>query len=556
MKKSYFLLLFAIIIISEISGQVIISNDNSVPDPSAILELKSTDKGLLPPRMTLSQRSGIIDPAEGLMIYCTNCGQDGTPVLSVYMTGAWRNLSGCTPPASPSPAIHIACPTQITWTWHPVPGAEGYLWSSSEDGAMLDLGTDTSRIETGLVSNTVYTWYVWAYNACGLSAARELTLSTSPDAINAPLAGANIPSSHQITWKWNNVDEALGYKWNTVNSYNTALDVGLDTAFTENSLACETPYTRYVWAYLDCIVSEASSLTDTTISDTVLAPVAAVHIPASTQVTWKWHAVTNATGYKWNTTNNIGTATNVGTDTSYTQTGLVCETEYICYVWAYSSCSESGSTSMSQFTSSCGTCVVPITITHVAGNVAPVDKVTTYNLVTNVPGEPSKCWITSNLGSDHQAVAKDDNTEASAGWYWQFNRIQGYKHDGTDRTPNSAWVTSINETSNWMAANDPCTIELGSLWRIPTSTEWTNVDGIGGWTDWNDPWNSLLKLHAAGYLYYTTGALNYRGSDGRYWSSVQANTSQSNCLYFISTSSQISSYPKTFGFTVRCVKDQ
>jgi hypothetical protein len=30
-----------------------------------------------------------------------------------------------------------------------------------------------------------------------------------------------------------------------------------------------------------------------------------------------------------------------------------------------------------------------------------------------------------NLGADHQATSVDDATEAFAGGYWQFNRIQG-----------------------------------------------------------------------------------------------------------------------------------
>ena len=78
-----------------------------------------------------------------------------------------------------------------------------------------------------------------------------------------------------------------------------------------------------------------------------------------------------------------------------------------------------------------------LTINHVEGVVAPVTKTTTYGTVTNIPGELTKCWITSNLGSDQQATAVNDATEASAGWYWQFNRKQGYKHDGSTRTPNT-----------------------------------------------------------------------------------------------------------------------
>ena len=51
--------------------------------------------------------------------------------------------------------------------------------------------------------------------------------------------------------------------------------------------------------------------------------------------------------------------------------------------------------------------------------------------VTGIPGETTKCWITSNLGASQQATAVNASTQASSGWYWQFNRKQGYKYDGT-----------------------------------------------------------------------------------------------------------------------------
>jgi hypothetical protein len=179
----------------------------------------------------------------------------------------------------------------------------------------------------------------------------------------------------------------------------------------------------------------------------------------------------------------------------------------------------------------------------------------TYGTVTNIPGATSKCWITSNLGADHQATAKNDATEASAGWYWQFNRMQGFKHDGSTRTPNTTWLTSINENSNWLTANDPCALELGIGWRLPTYTEWTNVVASGGWTNWNGPWNSGLKMHAAGFLYFSDGSLTSRGSYGRCWSSSQFDNSNGwfpniydvNCyVYYIS---------KAFGYSSRCLRD-
>jgi hypothetical protein len=200
-------------------------------------------------------------------------------------------------------------------------------------------------------------------------------------------------------------------------------------------------------------------------------------------------------------------------------------------------------------------CGFTMTVNHLAsGGVAPVDKMVVYGTVTNLPGESTKCWITSNLGSDHQATAKNDATEASAGWYWQFNLKQGYKHDGTTRTPNTAWISSISETSDWISTNDPCHLELGT-WRIPTYTEWYNVDNAGGWGTWDGPWNSGLKMHAAGGLFYSDGSLSNRGSYGHYWSSKQYDATNGWYLSFYSGYSVMYSNYKAYGFSARCVRD-
>jgi hypothetical protein len=200
-------------------------------------------------------------------------------------------------------------------------------------------------------------------------------------------------------------------------------------------------------------------------------------------------------------------------------------------------------------------CGWDITVNHAAGDVAPVSKTVTYKTVTGIPGETSKCWITSNLGADRQATAKDETTEPPAGWYWQFNRKQGYKHDGTTRTPNTTWSTSIFEHSDWTSANDPCTSELGSGWRLPTRTEWENVDAGGSWTNWDGPWNSPLKMHAAGNLYGSGGPLINRGSYGYYWSSTQDHLSGAYMLYFFNTDCYRTTGDKAGGESVRCLRD-
>ena len=195
---------------------------------------------------------------------------------------------------------------------------------------------------------------------------------------------------------------------------------------------------------------------------------------------------------------------------------------------------------------SCGS---PITVNHVSGDVVPVSKTVIYGTVTSNLSGSNKCWITQNLGADNQATSVTDATDASAGWYWQFNRKRGY---ATGTIP--AWVTiTISENNNWLAANDPCTILLGTGWRIPTATEWTNADG--SWSNYTNAYNSVLKIHAAGYLQYNSGVLNERGTSGYYWSSNRNNSTTGQNLTTKSTSSQMVNNTKTFGFSVRCIKN-
>jgi hypothetical protein len=202
-------------------------------------------------------------------------------------------------------------------------------------------------------------------------------------------------------------------------------------------------------------------------------------------------------------------------------------------------------------------CGLTLRINHVvSGGVAPVTKTVSYGTVTGIPGEPDKCWITSNLGADHQPTGVTDFSEASAGWYWQFNRKQGFKHDGFTRTPNTTWISGINQTSDWLLVNDPCNIELGHPWRIPTYSEWNDVDSIGGWTNHTGPWNSGLKMHSIGQLFFSNGYLQGTGVFGCYWSSTQFNATKGWYLYFDGASCNMShSNIKAYGFSVRCVRD-
>jgi uncharacterized protein (TIGR02145 family) len=77
------------------------------------------------------------------------------------------------------------------------------------------------------------------------------------------------------------------------------------------------------------------------------------HSSTQTSITWVWGAVSTATAYYVNTTNNFATATNVGNTTSYTQSGLSCGQSYTLYVWAQNACGTSAPSTFTFSTSSC-----------------------------------------------------------------------------------------------------------------------------------------------------------------------------------------------------------
>ncbi len=92
--KNIILLLTTILFLTDIlSAQIGINSDNSNPDPSSMLDIKSTDKGLLIPRMSTVQREDIFSPAKGLLVF-----DNDTEGFWFHNGTAWQDLSaGGTP---------------------------------------------------------------------------------------------------------------------------------------------------------------------------------------------------------------------------------------------------------------------------------------------------------------------------------------------------------------------------------------------------------------------------------------------------------------------------
>jgi hypothetical protein len=93
MKKRTFLLLAAIVLTlwgKSFAQSVGINSDNSFPNGSAMLDVKSTTKGFLAPRMTATQLGNIPTPATGLLVFQT----DGTSGFYYYTGSAWVIIGG------------------------------------------------------------------------------------------------------------------------------------------------------------------------------------------------------------------------------------------------------------------------------------------------------------------------------------------------------------------------------------------------------------------------------------------------------------------------------
>ncbi len=125
------------------------------PDNSSVLDIVSTDRGVLTPRMTSLQRDAIVDPANGLMVYNTdsdeiqfNSNNSVTPVwqalsltaVSVATPGTSMKYSNTDITTDVNPNAAISLPIFGTSEWND----DVTLFAVSGDQVLI---TDTGRYE-------------------------------------------------------------------------------------------------------------------------------------------------------------------------------------------------------------------------------------------------------------------------------------------------------------------------------------------------------------------------------------------------------------------------
>ena len=157
MKKTRLLLLAIILIVSNnLTAQVSVNTDGSSPDGSAMFEVKSSDKGMLIPRMTAAEIAGIANPANGLIVYNTDDSRfyfyDASP-------GEWREMSIASGTIIPTSPVKVYNPTTgETWMDRNL-GASRRATSSTDSEAFGDLyqwGRDTEGHESRSSGEAIY----------------------------------------------------------------------------------------------------------------------------------------------------------------------------------------------------------------------------------------------------------------------------------------------------------------------------------------------------------------------------------------------------------------
>jgi hypothetical protein len=276
------------------------------PDPSAMIDINSTTKGALIPRLTTTERNSITNPATGLQVFntTTNC-------LNIWVGTSWKQICGDCDFNNPVVGNNgpICEGSTLNLTSTTIAGAT-YQWS----GPNGFTSTDQNPVITNAVAAASGT-YSLAVTLNGCTSQLQNTVATVNPTPVTPVAGNDGPVCvGDILNLTASTIVGATYTWTGPNGYSASTQNPIIT-----SAALTNAGTYNVTADVNGCVSAAGSTT-VSVGDIPATPGtisgAASVCPNTSGVTYTIAAVSGATSYNWTVPAGASISANNGTSIS------------------------------------------------------------------------------------------------------------------------------------------------------------------------------------------------------------------------------------------------
>jgi hypothetical protein len=554
------------------------------PASCAALDVSSSSKGFLPPRLSYDQKTAIASPVPGLIIWCTDCGASGE--LQVYYGTGWKSItSGNALGAVPGPPNNLNATmgnAQASIAFSPPTSNGGSAITNytvtSSPGNFIGAGTVSPIVVTGLTNGTSYTFTVVATNLIGNSVAsvtsNAVTPITVPEAPTSPFATfGNAQASVAFSTPMSNGGSAIT-SYTVTSSPGGLIATGALSPLVVNGLTNGTAYSFTVMATNAAGNSEASVISNVvTPYTTPSVPLSPTAVAGNAQASITFSPPTSNGGStitNYTVTSTPDNFTGTGTVSPIVVTGLTPGTSYTFEVVATNAAGNS-------LISSASASIIPY--------VSAICDGTQPTTIVEITSSTGKVWMDRNLGASRAAISSTDFMAYGCLFQWGrgndghgsinwTSATTGAPVNGstatssaTDTPGDALFITNVNgdwrSTPNinlWQGVNgvnNPCP----TGYRVATEIEFNNERLT--WISQNPDgaFASLLKLPVGGYRDKGSALLRYNGQCGRYLASTTI-SSVSRGLGF--NNGSMPSSPNTAGIyslyradaeSIRCIKN-